>query len=71
MAEEVTRATRSLLTIGIGSGLECDGQILVTSDLVGAFPWFTPKFVTPRAQTGVAIRTAVAEWMTSLQPPNI
>lgn len=32
-------------TIGIGSGPWCDGQILVTYDLIGAFPNFIPKFV--------------------------
>ena len=54
-------------TIGIGSGPDCDGQILVTHDLVGAFPWFTPRFVTPKARTGEAIRQAVAEWMEELK----
>jgi 3-methyl-2-oxobutanoate hydroxymethyltransferase len=54
-------------TIGIGSGPDCDGQILVTHDLVGAFPWFTPKFVTPRVRTGEAIRQAVHEWMEELK----
>ncbi|HAV61545.1 MAG TPA: 3-methyl-2-oxobutanoate hydroxymethyltransferase, partial [Verrucomicrobiales bacterium] len=53
-------------TIGIGSGPDCDGQILVTHDLVGAFPWFTPKFATPKARTGEAIRQAVGEWMKDL-----
>ena len=54
-------------TIGIGSGPDCDGQILVTHDLVGAFPWFTPKFITPKIQTGRAIRDAVREWMIELK----
>ena len=54
-------------TIGIGSGPDCDGQILVTHDLVGAFPWFTPRFVTPKARTGEAIRQAVAAWMEELK----
>jgi 3-methyl-2-oxobutanoate hydroxymethyltransferase len=52
-----------MLTIGIGSGEGCDGQILVTPDLVGSFPWFTPRFVTPRARTGDAMRQAVSEWI--------
>lgn len=49
LASEITRQTKSP-TIGIGSGPGCDGQILVTHDLVGMFPWFTPRFVQPKAQ---------------------
>ncbi len=66
VAQELT-ARIPIPTIGIGSGPDCDGQILVTHDLVGAFPWFTPRFVTPKAHTGEAIRQAVAEWMEELK----
>jgi len=45
-------------TIGIGSGHDCDGQILVTHDLIGLFPWFTPKFVAPEANVAEQIRKA-------------
>jgi 3-methyl-2-oxobutanoate hydroxymethyltransferase len=45
-------------TIGIGSGKDCDGQILVTHDLIGLFPWFTPKFVAPEAKVAEQIRNA-------------
>jgi len=61
VAAEITRAI-PIPTIGIGSGDGCDGQILVTPDLVGLFPWFTPRFVKPRASCGVDIKTAVAAW---------
>ncbi len=50
-------------TIGIGSGEACDGQVLVTHDLIGAFPWFHPKFVTPAAHVGETIRSVVANWV--------
>jgi 3-methyl-2-oxobutanoate hydroxymethyltransferase len=50
-------------TIGIGSGKHCDGQILVTHDLIGLFPWFTPKFVSPEAHVADEIRKAVQIFM--------
>lgn len=70
VAREVTAACPRMLTIGIGSGPDCDGQILVTPDLVGGFPWFTPRFVTPKTQTGSAIRGAVTDWLATLNPPD-
>jgi 3-methyl-2-oxobutanoate hydroxymethyltransferase len=50
-------------TIGIGSGEGCDGQILVTHDLIGLFPWFRPKFVRPKAEVGSAIQAAVKSYV--------
>jgi 3-methyl-2-oxobutanoate hydroxymethyltransferase len=35
----------SIPTIGIGAGVDCDGQVLVTHDLVGQYDRFTPRFV--------------------------
>jgi 3-methyl-2-oxobutanoate hydroxymethyltransferase len=61
VAKEITQSI-SIPTIGIGSGPDCDGQILVTHDLIGTFPWFTPKFVKPRLNTAERIRAAVSEW---------
>ncbi len=65
VANEITQAI-SIPTIGIGSGPDCDGQILVTPDLVGLFPWFTPRFVKPQANCAAAVKSAVAAWKTSL-----
>lgn len=57
LAKQITNAI-TIPTIGIGSGEHCDGQILVTHDLIGLFPWFTPKFVSPEARVGEEIRRA-------------
>src|SRR3954469_12701893 len=56
-AKQITEAI-GIPTIGIGSGDFCDGQILVTHDLIGLFPWFTPKFVSPEARVADEIRRA-------------
>src|SRR5438876_5982436 len=57
IAKQITNAL-GVPTIGIGSGEQCDGQILVTHDLIGLFPWFTPKFVSPEARVADEIRKA-------------
>lgn len=43
LAEQITKSV-SCPTIGIGASPSCDGQILVTDDMLGLFDW-TPKFV--------------------------
>ena len=54
-------------TIGIGSGTDCDGQILVTHDLIGAFPWFRPKFAVARADIASAIRGAAEDYLQAVR----
>ncbi|WP_235695554.1 3-methyl-2-oxobutanoate hydroxymethyltransferase [Desulforamulus hydrothermalis] len=44
LAKVITQSL-SIPTIGIGAGTDCDGQILVTYDLLGMFSDFVPKFV--------------------------
>ena len=46
-AESAKYITKNLKipTIGIGAGVECDGQIVVTDDITGKFTDFTPKFI--------------------------
>ena len=62
VAESISRKTR-VPTIGIGSGSGCDGQILVTYDLLGMFPWFKPRFVRPKVDLAGQIQSAVAEFV--------
>ncbi|HZF01304.1 MAG TPA: 3-methyl-2-oxobutanoate hydroxymethyltransferase [Methylomirabilota bacterium] len=66
VAKEISQSI-SIPTIGIGSGDDCDGQILVTPDLIGTFPWFTPRFVKPLANCAAEIKSAVAAWRSSVQ----
>lgn len=66
VARETTRRITEALeipTIGIGSGDDCDGQILVTHDLIGLFPWFVPKFVKQEADVASEIRKAAAAFI--------
>ncbi|MDD5140734.1 MAG: 3-methyl-2-oxobutanoate hydroxymethyltransferase [Verrucomicrobiales bacterium] len=69
VAKEISQAIL-IPTIGIGSGPDCDGQILVTNDLIGTFPWFTPRFVKPMADCAGEIKSAVAAWKNNLQTPD-
>jgi 3-methyl-2-oxobutanoate hydroxymethyltransferase len=60
LAREITLAV-AVPTIGIGASAGCDGQILVTDDMLGLFDW-TPKFVRRYADLRGEIGRAVAEY---------
>ena len=49
-------------TIGIGAGAGCDGQVLVTHDLLGLFDRFTPKFVKKYANLHAEMGRAFREY---------
>ncbi len=57
LAAQITRQV-SCPTVGIGASASCDGQILVTDDLLGMFDW-TPRFVRRYADLRVQIAKAV------------
>jgi 3-methyl-2-oxobutanoate hydroxymethyltransferase len=60
LAPEITAAVKAP-TIGIGASAKCDGQILVTDDLLGLFDW-TPKFVRRYADVKGVIEKAAASY---------
>ncbi len=49
-------------TIGIGAGVHCDGQVLVTHDLLGMFDKFIPSFVKTYCTLAPSIKDAVLEY---------
>ena len=65
LAREITQ-TIAPPTIGIGASPACDGQILVTQDMLGLFDW-TPKFVKRYASMRAAIDQAVADYASEVR----
>lgn len=57
----------SVPTIGIGAGPGCDGQVLVTHDLLGLFDRFTPKFVKKYANLHAEMQRAFGEFLAEVQ----
>jgi 3-methyl-2-oxobutanoate hydroxymethyltransferase len=61
LAEKITSALK-IPTIGIGAGVGCDGQILVTQDMLGLFEDFQPRFVKQYADLGRDVVQAVENY---------
>lgn len=53
-------------TIGIGSGRACDGQILVTTDLLGTSPGYIPKHIKPKVLLSEQMKAMVIDWKNGL-----
>ena len=66
VAKEVTQRIQ-IPTIGIGSGPDCDGQILVTPDLLGMLPWYDLKHVKPKLNAAEQMRSVVEEWKRAVE----
>jgi 3-methyl-2-oxobutanoate hydroxymethyltransferase len=61
LAREITQ-TCSIPTIGIGAGPHCDGQVLVTQDMLGLFEDLNPSFVKRYANLAPALREAFSRY---------
>jgi 3-methyl-2-oxobutanoate hydroxymethyltransferase len=66
VAKELTQQV-PIPTIGIGAGPDCDGQILVTPDLLGMLPWFSLKHVKPKLNAAEQMRSVVKSWKQSVE----
>ncbi len=62
VAKRVTESI-SIPTIGIGAGPHCDGQVLVTHDMLGIYDDFTPKFVKRYAKLREEMERAFREYI--------
>jgi len=62
LAKEITESL-SIPTIGIGAGLDCDGQVLVVHDLIGLLEGFRPKFVKQYVNLRDAIEKAAKDYI--------
>ena len=60
----------SVPTIGIGSGKDCDGQVLVVHDMLGLFEKIKPKFAKRYLSLSEEIRNAVKSYVTDVKKEN-
>lgn len=61
LGADITKAV-GVPTIGIGAGNNCDGQILVTHDILGLYAELTPKFAKRYADLGAGMKKAFADY---------
>jgi 3-methyl-2-oxobutanoate hydroxymethyltransferase len=66
LAEYVSKRL-SVATIGIGAGAGCDGQVLVTHDMLGLFDRFTPKFVKKYANLHTEMQRAIGAYIDDVE----
>jgi len=66
LAREISESIK-VPTIGIGAGPHCDGQILVSHDMLGIFDKFKPRFVRRYAELGQQIRQAFRNYISDVK----
>ena len=66
LAETITKKIK-IPTIGIGAGVHCDGQVLVTNDILGLYGDFKPKFLKRYAEIGNEMKKAFEEFVKDIR----
>lgn len=66
VAERITSELK-IPTIGIGAGVYCDGQVLVSYDVLGLFDTFVPRFVKQYAKLREAVIAATEEYISDVE----
>lgn len=67
LAREITATLSSMATIGIGAGVDCDGQVLVLHDMLGIYPGKTARFVRNFMDGAASIEAAVAAYVAAVK----
>jgi 3-methyl-2-oxobutanoate hydroxymethyltransferase len=57
----------SIPALSIGAGLDCDGQLLIVSDMIGQFQAFTPKFVKKYCNVAEVVTTAMKQYVAEVR----
>jgi len=69
LANEISESIK-IPTIGIGAGKYCDGQVLVSHDMLGLFDKFNPKFVRRYAELAKDMRSAFSHYVKDVKENN-
>ncbi len=69
LGKEISQSIK-IPTIGIGAGADCDGQVLVTQDMLGMFKKFKPKFARRYIELGTAIEDACRNYIKDVKSSN-
>ena len=70
MSSDTEAAALDIPTIGIGAGPKCDGQVLVSHDMLGLFEKFKPKFVRRYAEMGKTMIGSFAHYIDDVKSGN-
>ena len=67
LARDITSALKTMATIGIGAGVDCDGQVLVLHDMLGVYPGKKPRFTKDFMVGSASIEAAVKAYVEAVK----